>query len=107
MTDETRKGDQPELQTAPLEYAIEVKQYGGTVYVTAMPSMWAARPRGEIRKPWRDTDPTIIEVDWSLGGAQFDIEKARAFFNAGLAVCDKLEELAIERGLLPPRGAKP
>lgn len=76
-----------------LIYTLHMTEGRCSTYVEAAPSIFAAFPRGEIR--WPDElmmQPELrVEINWSSGGTTFDIERARRFFSAGLALCDTLE----------------
>lgn len=79
-----------------LTYRIRVEELNGrkeTVRIKAEPSYFAASPYASINWPDALNTELRVEVNWSSGGTTFDIEKARAFFKAGLAVCDKAEQL--------------
>lgn len=71
---------------------------GPQTRIEAVPSHFAARPVVDIEWPGPMNREMKVEVNWSSGGTTFDIEKARAFFNAGLALCDRAEQILAEPG---------
>lgn len=79
-----------------LTYTIEVEETDYSTRIKAVPSQFAAKPRGEIRWPSPLHSEVSIEVNWSCGGMNFDTQSARQFFNAGLAICNALEARLME-----------
>jgi hypothetical protein len=76
-------------------YKISTGRKADEISIIANPSQWAANPQGRISCPFSDTLMNTCEIrteiSWSCGGMTFGTVEARAFANAVLAVCDKVD----------------
>lgn len=86
----------------PLEYIVRIvrsNEYG--LYLEAVPNQWAARPNASIDLPAPLQHTPRVEINWSSGAMRYTVDTARLFFKAGLELCDRVEQICIEKGIDP------